>query len=429
MLSGFESGKKMQALIAPTEAGYDLNELKRAVLVYDKLFIIDHGDRDLFPSTAFAMAMGMPPIMSMPGGSRVRPMGKTPTYDADFSALLDNCKPLIDAGAIEVTTTWNRAETDSGNFAIGMVPLGGYQLNVQAVLHYYRALARDNAMLTDALDEVAVSLASSPNAEAFCEEGQADGSINADPALPILEGMLQREELRQGLTVIARSRIATALKAWGVAEQRGLVSMLSEPTSLVMDRLGRSARAAIDAAEDDPYWTRRTAILDMVVGEFVPHERLEGISSEDLLRFRTKAMRKASEDRTQLFADVREMAGEATNLDLEGFKDRIRGRMEEYKAKLGELHAERSALGWRMILDVGKAGAVGSAGITAAGGILHIALPVSLSAALFGTAAWGMGKLQENLPTLRKILAAEKSVKGANEFAVFRRLRALEKVR
>jgi hypothetical protein len=265
--------------------------------------------------------------------------------------------------------------------------------------------------------------------EGFCEQGQADGSINDDPALPILEGMLQREELRPALTIIARSRIATALKAWGVAEQRGLVSILSEPTSLVLDRLGHSARAAIDAAEDDPYWTRRTAILDMVVGEFVPHEKLDNISSEDLLRFRTKAMRKAAEDRTQLFADVREMAGEATNLDLEGFKDRIRDRMEEYKSKLVELHAERSALGWRMVLDFGKAGAAGGAGIAAAGGIFHIGLPASLSAALLGAAAWGIGKIQDNLPTFRKILAAEKSVKGANQFAVFRRLQPLEKLR
>jgi hypothetical protein len=137
----------MQGLIAPTEVGYDLNELKRAVLVYDKVFILDHGDRDLFPSTAFMMAMGMPPFISMPGG-RVRPMGKTTSYDADFSELLDNCKPLIDAGAIEVTTTWNYAETEGGNLTIGMVPLGGCQLNVQAVLQYYRALARNNAMLT-----------------------------------------------------------------------------------------------------------------------------------------------------------------------------------------------------------------------------------------------------------------------------------------
>jgi hypothetical protein len=46
----------MQALIAPTEAGYSLNDIKRAALVYDKVFLLDPGDRDLFPGTAFMMA-------------------------------------------------------------------------------------------------------------------------------------------------------------------------------------------------------------------------------------------------------------------------------------------------------------------------------------------------------------------------------------
>ena len=415
----------MQALIAPTETGYSLNEIKRAVLTYEKVFILDQGDRDLFPGTAMGMAMGMPPIMSMPGGGSVRPMGKASNYDSEFDVLMGHCKPLIDAGVLEVTSSWNRSETETDQITIGMVPLGGYQLNVQAVLSYYRALARDNAMLTDALDRMAVALAGGQDADVFTQQGQADGSINDDPMLPLLDGPLQREELRATLTAIARSRIATALKLWGVAEQRGLTPVLPEPSALILDRLAQSARAAIDRSDDDPYWSRRTAILDMVVSEFVPDDRLDSISTTDLLDFRTREMFTAAEERTKLFADVREMAGEKTNLNLQGFQDRIRERMAVYQSKIAELHIQRSALGWRMVLEVGKIATTAGAGIAAAGGLFHVALPVSLSAALLGGTAWGLGKVQENLPTIRKVLADEKNLQGSNEFAVFRKLQRL----
>jgi hypothetical protein len=292
-------------------------------------------------------------------------------------------------------------------------------------LEYYRALARNNAMLTDAIDPLAIDLACSRDAIVFAEQGQADGSINNDPALPLLDGTLQREEIRATLTVIARARIATALKLWGVAEQRGLVPVLPEPCALILDRLSQSARAAIDSTDDDPYWSRRTAILDMVVGEMIPDQRLAAVSPTDLLKFRTKALRMATDERTQLFVDVRDMAGELTNLDLQGFRDRIRERMLAYKGKLTELHTERSALGWRMILDIGKIATTVGAGV-AAGGLFHVAFPVSLTAAALGGAAWGIGKVQENLPAIRKMLTQEKAIKGANEFAVFRRLQPLE---
>ncbi|MGY4625309.1 hypothetical protein [Bradyrhizobium sp. USDA 4486] len=72
--------------------------------------------------------------------------------------------------------------------------MGRYQLNFQAVLNYYRGLARNKEMLMDAIDRLAVDITSGDDAQSFVEQGQADGSINNDPALPLFERILQREK-------------------------------------------------------------------------------------------------------------------------------------------------------------------------------------------------------------------------------------------
>ena len=413
----------MKVLICPTEAGYDINDIKRAALVYDKIFLLHQDDRDLFPKSAFLVAMGMPPFMSTLGQTRVRPLGKTANYDLDFEMLLDACRPLIDEGVVEVTNTWNREEADRS--MIGHVPLGGYELNVHAVLHYYRSLAKSNDMLISAIDSSAIDFASAAESHIFSEVGQADFQLNGDPPLPVLAGLLQREEIRHPLSVIARSRIASALKIWGVAEQRGLIPALPKPSAAILDRVGRDIVSAIDVVEQDPYWSRRTAILDIVLGEYVPDNVLEKISSEDLLRYRTSAMAKAALDRAKLFSDLRGMAAEKTNLDLNGFRDRVRERLKDYEMQISKLRSERAGIKWNTILELGKISSWGLGGV-AASGIFHVPLPVSLSAALFTATAWGLGEIQKNLPNIRKILAEEEKIKGANEFAVFRNLRDLK---
>lgn len=413
-----------QALIAPTEAGYDLAEIKRATLIYDKVFILESGDRDLFPRNAMGIAMGMPPVVSMPGGP-IRPMGKIPDYDVAFDQMVNACKPLLDAGALEVTRTYNREETDAGSFTIGGVPLGGYELNVAVVLAYYRALARSDEFLLGALDQLAIQLASGQDSQAYAEQGAADGGINDDPALPEFGGSLQNGELRPVLTTIARSRIGMALKTWGVAQQRGIVPVLPAPSARVLDCLTRGIRTAIDATDPDPYWARRTVILDVVMGELFSDDRLSDLSPSDLLQFRTPAMARAAEARSKLFSELREMAGEQTNLSLPLFREKVEERLASYRKAVAELNEQRRRLGWTLTLEIAKTGVGGVAAATAAGGLFHAALPVSLSAGLFAAASWALGKVQDNVSDFRDLMAAERDLKGSDEFAVFRRFNYL----
>jgi len=48
------------AFLAPTECPNSSHELKRALLTFDKIYVADPNDRNLFPPQAFLIAIGMP---------------------------------------------------------------------------------------------------------------------------------------------------------------------------------------------------------------------------------------------------------------------------------------------------------------------------------------------------------------------------------
>jgi len=49
-----------EAFLAPTENPSSAVEIKRALLTFDKVYISDPGDRDLFPPQAFATNFNAP---------------------------------------------------------------------------------------------------------------------------------------------------------------------------------------------------------------------------------------------------------------------------------------------------------------------------------------------------------------------------------
>ncbi len=71
-----------ESLIAPSESPTSLMDIKKAILTYDKVILIDPADRDWMPTTLMDSAM-MPTGFSVIGtsGPPVRPMGKRIAYD------------------------------------------------------------------------------------------------------------------------------------------------------------------------------------------------------------------------------------------------------------------------------------------------------------------------------------------------------------
>jgi hypothetical protein len=94
------------ALLLTSERPPSLNDIKVALLTYDTVQLLDPGDRDLFPATGFAMALGVPPLFSTPTQNPVRRIGKAPGFDDEFSSVLERSKSAIRQGTISVVRTF-----------------------------------------------------------------------------------------------------------------------------------------------------------------------------------------------------------------------------------------------------------------------------------------------------------------------------------
>src|SRR5437660_12569919 len=128
-----------ETFIAPKERPNTALEIKRALLSFDKIYIADPNDRDLFPPQAFMTAIGMPPLMGINTGP-VRPLGKVPGYDSAFDKLMSDIDIARRQGLIDVIASYDRSMSDRAT--IGAVLMGGYPLNAQFMLWAYRNIAR-----------------------------------------------------------------------------------------------------------------------------------------------------------------------------------------------------------------------------------------------------------------------------------------------
>ena len=121
-----------ESLIAPHENPASLRDIKRALLTYEKVKIIDPNDRDIMPSTAFMSTLIGFPIIGMDMGP-IRPMGKVLWYDDVFQKVVDDSKAAFKQDLIEIISTYKQEETK--RLTIGGVATGGYPLNTKFIFH------------------------------------------------------------------------------------------------------------------------------------------------------------------------------------------------------------------------------------------------------------------------------------------------------
>ena len=95
-------------LIIPTESPVAVDDIKRALITYEKVYLPSPDDRELIPPTSFMYAVsGGNPIASfigLPMGP-VRPLGKVDGYDDSFQKILTDCKDALAKNKIEVIST------------------------------------------------------------------------------------------------------------------------------------------------------------------------------------------------------------------------------------------------------------------------------------------------------------------------------------
>jgi hypothetical protein len=404
-----------ECLIAPSESPNSLLEIKRALLTYDKVKLIDPSDRDVMPSNAFMSAIMGIPLFGMNMGA-IRPMGKVLGYDEIFEKITRSCQPTIEQGLIEVISTYDIPATQ-GNLTIGGVPTGGYPLNTQFVFWLYRNMSQDQQFLAQAISGSKKRLLeNSELTEELALKGVGDGGINDIPALPLISDTNLSKEQQECLTQIARARIASMIKYAGFCEMKELVPIFNGSVyGNIVAQLLNNAHTVLEEIEEDNFWLRRNQVLELCHEEFLNEETLNSMSIGQVIKLRTKAWGEQAKSREALFSSVGEISLEIDSQSL--FKVKARELIGKYRKDSESLIQERQNLHFKIKCEIGKATLGG--GIAFAGLLSQLSSPLtSMGLTLAAGGMWAFDKSKEYVPALRQLKSKEIELKRGAGFGL-----------
>lgn len=403
-------------LLIPSEGPPKLRDLKIALLTYDTVQLVDPDDRDLFPSTGMGMALGMPPVISMPANDPIRRIGKAPGYDDDFAAVVDAAKAAIYQGSVSVVRTY---QPPTPNIRIGMVDLGGFPLELLTLLAFFRAAAADPKFQAAAVQNDRWLFEVPERVWAVAEvRGLADGAINDAPPLPDVTFPIANENLRAPLSNIARARIGHTIKLTGFCMTQGLVPHGTHQwhDSILRTILRNGAEFVDRVAEVDPYWNYRNRALKLVHDEFLDVTRLDQLSVEDVLRLRTVAWGRQAEARDALFNAVGQIARDAS--EEADFNKSVLEQIRDYRQKAAEVEDERAALLFKVDCEIGKAVLGGAGALTATGAVATLGTGIGVAAALIAATYFALQKYQDLKPIADQLRQAEGHFKSDARFGI-----------
>lgn len=404
-----------ECLIAPTENPNSLLEIKRALLTYDKIKLIDPSDRDVMPSSAYMSTIIGMPLFGMDMGA-VRPMGKALGYDDIFEKIIDACKPAIQQELIEVITTYDIPDT-KGKFTIGAVPTGGYPLNTQFVFWLYRSMAQDQEFLSQAiLGNKSGLLASLETSAELALKGVGDGGINEIPALPLLNDTRLTSDQNEYLTEIARARIASVIKYSGYCEAKDLIPVFNGSTyGNIVAKLLNNAHSVLSEIEDDIFWMKRNRVLELCHEEFLDEATLDSMSIDEVIKLRSKAWGHQAQAREALFSSVGEIALEID--DHVTFQNKASELVKNYRKESEALIQERSAVQFKIKCDLGIATLGG--GTALIGLLSQLASPLaSIGVTMAAGGMWAFDKSKKYVPALKELKTKENELKRGAGFGL-----------
>jgi len=403
-------------LLIPSERPPTLLDLKAALLTYDNVQLLDPDDRDLFPATGLGMALGMPPIVSLPNSNPVRRIGKAPGYDDNFAAVIDAAKMAISQGSVSVVRTY---QPPAPGLRIGSVDLGGFPLDLPTLLLLFRTAAADPQLLAAALENDKWLLDVPERVWTVAEaRGNADGTVNNAPPLPDLTFPIANEDLREPLSNIARARIGHTIKLTSFCMTQGLVPYGTHlwHDSILRSILRNSAKVIDRVAEIDPYWNYRNCVLRLTHDEYLDLARLDELSIEDVLKLRTAAWGRQAEARDALFDAAGEVAREAS--EESNFDKAVSEKIRDYRQKAAEVEDERAALRFKVNCEIGKAILGGASALTAAGAVTTLGTGLGVAAAMAAAAYFALQRYQDLKPIADQLRHVEEEFKSDARFAI-----------
>ncbi len=243
----------------------------------------------------------------------------------------------------------------------------------------------------------------------------ADGSINNDPATPLIEGEMGRQELRTAFTNIARARLAAIIKTIGYCAAKELVPFFSNAFQHNISwKIVANSRQVIDElATEDMYWINRSLALRVAHEEFLDEAVLDQMSIGDVLKLRTKAWGEQANARDGLMKSVAEISRELdpTNELEKECKEKIR----QYRSEAEKLERERSALKLKIKCEIG----IAIGGTVTAGTIAQVQTAVGAATVLLAGCVYALKKIKDYGPVRQSLKAAEEEFKDNAGFGLY----------
>lgn len=396
-----------ESLIAPSEFSIVERDVKRALLTYDKVKLVDPADRDVIPANTFMSTIMGIPIMGFNSGP-VRPLGKTNNYDDNFSQVIDNLEPAFEQGLVETISTYNQDKTKV--FTIGAIPTGGYPLNTEFVFWLYRNMAQNQDFLKSAIKNDVKELIKLLESDSdIALTGGGDGGINNIPALPIIDSGELSSDQAQAITQIARSRIASFIKYAGYCEQKNLIPVFpSEVYGEVAEKILTNTHSILKTVEEDDFWIKRNRILSLCHEEYLVDELLDEMTIGEVLKLRTKAWDKQAKAREELFTAISTISAELS--DEKDFTKSAKRKISEYRKSTADLELERKNIKYKIKCDVWIGLLGGGTGLT--GLLSQLESPLSsIGLTLAAGGMWAIEKSKDYIPALRELKNQDEELK------------------
>jgi hypothetical protein len=404
---------EFNALLIPRERPPDLNELKKALLSFDRVYLFEPTDREVIPPAMFMMAAsgGMMPIGFH--NQAVMPLGKAPGFDEEFEAV----SAAVEFGKAEgVIATVVPPPDLSGQFIIGNIPVGPDTPNSAFVLGVLRHLATNQEILNDAV-AAAYSLSglSDKEIDALAPAGMGHNEINTLPSPVAYGGQVPSEELRTAVTRLARARLGSVVRSLATAHNKSLYPIaddegLAAVVQRMVSRVEGMERNTALGPDDRTLLDRLGRLHGVVVEESVEGATLATISLEDILRFRDKAWGASQEHRNRLLVTLRELTIEEPSSD--SFALRCRRELDAYRDSR-EL-AEHDWTNLRIKVEC----SIGAAISTATSGVVQRFLGIGTLETLLVLGGMLFPVAGEYVPAIRDRLRAERELKRSAGYSL-----------
>lgn len=345
-------GDILSTVLVPTERPPQTLDVKRALLLFDRVHLMSPDDREPFPRETLTMVTMPIPLFAMDMGPAL-PLGKVAGYDTSFERLLDECQPAMESGTLVV----RGSPPPPLGMTIGHFPVPEGQANPQWVFQIFRALASSRDYLrvasrgipgtSDLRNEDLSTLA--PGGAAL-EMNFGNLPVVASPD----DGSLP-DDLKASIRVMAAARVATIVKMIGMAQVTGLHPFaVDDGVAAFLDQIqqlaAKSMAAELAATNDAEIVRRAKRVERFIFCQHLPDVALDRLSVSDVIRLRTRAWGRAGEKRAAFFREVRKISDELAS--DEAFDAAVARELTSYRTANAEFDAEVRRFGMQACAPV-----------------------------------------------------------------------------